>query len=154
MQEININLPSNLAHGTLLWIDESSNKVFHSSKRFDVVEFTEHDSNYLGEVDDVFSSKKQKLDAIMKVLEGSERMFGIYLKDADEQTKINKDTINAEALFFKSWEKLQDYAENYFEKYDQLESERKEESQRRKQAKNEWLERGRRFVKNSNPPSK
>lgn len=147
MREVNINLPNNLMNGTLLWIDASSNKVFHSSKRFDVVEFTEHDSNYLGELKDVFSSNKQHLDSIMKVLEGSERIFGIYLKDADEQEKVNKDTINAEALFFSTWEKLQDFAEDYFEKYDQIESKRMEESKRRKLAKDEWLERGRRFLK-------
>ncbi len=147
MLKTNINLPNNLVHGTLLWIDASSNKVFFSSKRFDVVEFTEHDSNYLGELEDVFSANKQKRDALMKVLGRSERIFGIYLKDADEQEKVNKDTINAEALFFSTWENLQDFAEDYFKKYDQLESKREEESQRRKQAKNEWLERGRRFLK-------
>lgn len=154
MQEVNIDLPKNLMNGTLLWIDASSNKVFHSSKRFDVVEFTEHDSNYLGEVEDVFSSNKRKLDSIMKNLKTSDRIFGIYLKDSQEHEKVNKDTINAKALFFSTWEKLQDFSEDYFEKYDQQETERKQESKRRKQAKNEWLERGRQFLKDSSTSSK
>lgn len=148
-----MDLPNNLMHGTLLWIDASSNKVFHSSKRFDAVEFTEHDSNYLGEMGDILSLNKQKRDALMKELANSERIFGIYLSD-DQQAKVDKDTINANALFFPTWEKLQEFAEDYFEKHDQLESDRKEESKRRKDAKNEWLERGRRFLKNSNPSSK
>jgi len=143
----NINLPSNLVNGTLLWIDVDSEKVFHSSKRFDVVEFTEHDSNYLGESEEVFSASQQKLDSIIKQIDGSERIFGIYLKGNHYQTEASKSTINAEVLFFSTWEKLRDYAEEYFKKFDQIEVERKEEKERRKQAKKEWLERGRRFLR-------
>lgn len=149
-----MNLPSNLVQGTLLWIDGSSNKVFHSSKRFDVAEFTEHDSNYLSEVEDALSSNKQKRDAIVKVLKGAERVFGIYLKDADHLVKGSKGMINAEVLFFGTWDKLQAFAGDFFEKYDQLEFERELESRRRKEMKNEWLKRGRRFLKNSNTSSK
>ena len=145
--KINIHLPSNLINGTLLWIDASSKKVFHSSKRYDAVEFIEHDSNYLGESEEVFSTNKQKLDSIIKWLDGTERIFGIYLKDTNHQTEASKSTIIAEVLFFSTWEKLRDYAEEYFKKYDQIEVERKEESERRKQAKKEWLERGRRFLR-------
>lgn len=141
-------------NGTLLWIDASSSKVFHSSKRFDVVEFTDHDSNYLGEIDDVFSENIEMRESIIKMLETSERVFGIYLKKPDEEVKQDKDMIDAEALFFSNWDKLQDFSDDYFEKYDQLEVEREEESARRKQAKNEWLERGRRFIKSSNTSSK
>lgn len=147
MKEVYIHLPNNLMHGTLLWIDASSHKVFHSSKRFDVVEFTEHDSNYLGEVEDVFSENKQKLEVMLKGLKKSERIYGIYLDIEDEQAIVNKETIRANTRFFSTWEKLQSFAEEYFATYDQLESERKEESKRRKQAKNEWLERGRKFLK-------
>ena len=147
MIKTNINLPSNLVNGTLLWIDVDSEKVFHSSKRFDAVEFTEHDSNYLGEGEEVFSASQHKLDSIIKLIDGSERIFGIYLKDNHYQSEASKSTISAEVLFFSTWEKLWDYAEDYFKKYDQIEVERKEEKKRRKQAKKEWLERGRRFLR-------
>lgn len=153
MQEVNIHLPNNLVHGTLVWIDASNYKIYYSSKRYDVAEFTEHDSNYVGEFGEIFSMEEEERDSIKKMIKGSERIFGIYLRDSEEQIEINKDTINAEVQFFSTWEKLQEFAEDYFKKYDRIESEKKEEKHRRKQAKNAWLERGRRFIKeNSNSP--
>lgn len=154
MKEIKVNLPINLAHGTLLWIYASNNKVFHSSKRFDVVEFTEHDSNYLGEIEDVFPTNSKDRASIKALLKQSERVYGIYLDEEEGQAEQKKDTSKVDVLFFTTWDKMQHFAEDYFETYDQQESKRKIEVKRRIQARNEWLERGKRFLQDSTTQSK
>lgn len=147
MNKSNVNTLNELAPGTLLWIYASNKKVYHSSKRFDTVDFAEHESNYLGELKDNFPVKHPKYSTILELLKKSDRVFGICLNDHNGQAVQRKGTKKVDIKFFGSWDKMQKFAEDYFEKYDLLEEKRIEEETRRKKARNQWLERGKRFLR-------
>ena len=55
MINIKVHLKEKLQRGTLLWINAGNNKVYRSSKRFDKASFGDHDSNYVGKLEKVFT---------------------------------------------------------------------------------------------------
>ncbi|MBP1968307.1 hypothetical protein J2Z83_000399 [Virgibacillus natechei] len=136
MNKVQVNIQKDLAHGTLLWIYAHNKKVYHSSKRLDNVAFNEHDSNYLGEVKKIFSNK-DKQESLLSLLDKVDRIYGICIND---QVTTNSGEKEVEVLFFQTWDEVQEYAETYFEKFDQQES-------KKEQVKQEWLERGRRYLR-------
>ncbi|HLS61044.1 MAG TPA: hypothetical protein VK044_07940 [Virgibacillus sp.] len=141
MKKIKINLPINIGHGVLLWIDSVSKKMYYSSHRYDITEFIDHESNYLGEFNDLFPTGEQQ-NAVVDLLEHGERVFGICLNTEGGQV----DQHVSEVCFFPSWDRMLKFANQYFEEFDASESERLEEVSRRSSAKKEWLKSGRRFI--------
>jgi|SRR5690625_172426 len=141
MNNIKVNLPINIGHGALLWIDSSSKKMYYSSRRYDITDFIDHESNYLGEFNDLFPTGDQQ-DAIVGLLEKEDRVFGICLNTEGGQVDQNV----SEVCFFPSWDRLLTSSDQYFEKFDASESKRLEEESRKSATKKEWLKSGRRFI--------
>ncbi|GAB3064366.1 hypothetical protein GCM10027286_29740 [Virgibacillus ainsalahensis] len=129
-------LQSNLAFGTLMWINASNKKVYHSSKRCDAVSFNKHESNYLGKIEKVFSNNDEQIALLSGLLENTDRIYGICMNNKIPHS--NKPE-NIDMLFFPTWAEMLNTAKIYFKKYD--------EKQRKNEAKQEWLERGRLYVK-------
>lgn len=144
MKKVTLNLQRNLAHGTLMWIYASDKKVYHSSKRFDAVEFTEHDSNFLGELEKIRPNKVKDRTTLSRLLKGSDRIYGICLNENFDQISPYKDSGEVEVIFFPNWEQLISYAETDFKEPDY------EEIQRKYDAKQLWLEKGRLYLQKEN----
>lgn len=141
MKKVKIKLPINIGHGALLWIYSGSKKMYYSSHRYDITEFIEHESNYLGEFSEIFPTGDQQ-NAVVELLEQEERVFGICLNIEGGQA----DQSVSEVCFFPTWDRMLKFANQYFETFDESESKRLEEASRRNAAKKEWLESGRRFL--------
>lgn len=144
MKEVKINLQKNLPNGTLVWIYGSNKKVYHSSKRFDTADFSEHDSNFLGDIKEVFPKENRQRASVVRLLGKSERIYGICL---NEEGISKADSVKVQ--FYPTWEKMVDFAEAHFTEYDLLAAKKEEEESRKQTARSEWLERGRQFLKNN-----
>ena len=140
MNKVTLRLQRNLAHGTLMWIYANDKKVYHSSKRFDTVEFTDHDSNYLGELEKMSPKKAAQRTTLSRLLKKSDRIYGICLNENFDQISPYKDSGEVEVIFFPTWEKLISYAETDFKEPDY------EEIQRKHEAREQWLEKGRLYL--------
>lgn len=147
MKKLIFSLRKDLPHGTLVWINASNKKIYYSSKRFDKLAFNEHDSNYLGKADKICSAKNNQDKHVKSLLAESNRIYGI---SSNEQVEKSNGVKEVEILFFPTWEEMLKYAEPYFEDYDQQEKYEQQETKRKKLAKQEWLERGRRFIQKEN----
>ncbi|UJL47755.1 hypothetical protein KFZ58_07835 [Virgibacillus sp. NKC19-16] len=143
MKKLTFSLRSDLPHGTLIWINASNKKIYYSSKRFDKLAFNEHDSNYLGKAEKICSAKNNQETLVDSLLEKTNRIYGI---SSNEQVEKSNGVKEVAVLFFSTWEEMLRYAEPYFEDYDQQEKYEQQEIRRKKQAKQEWLERGRRYL--------
>ncbi|WP_449354012.1 hypothetical protein ACUL41_11435 [Virgibacillus natechei] len=143
MKKLTFNLREDLPHGTLVWINASNKKIYCSSKRFDKLAFNEHASNYLGKAEDICSMKSNQDMLVDSLLEKTNRIYGISSNEQVEKSDSVKEVV---VLFFPTWEEMLQYAVPYFEDYDQQEKYEQEEIKRKKQAKQEWLERGRRHL--------
>lgn len=140
MKRVTLSLQRNLAHGILMWIYANDRKVYHSSKRFDAVEFTEHDSNFLGELEKVRPKQIQQRTVLSRLLKKSDRIYGICLNENFDQISPYKDSGEVEVIFFSTWEELISYTDTDFKEPDY------EEIQRKYDAKQQWMEKGRLYL--------
>ncbi|RDW18005.1 hypothetical protein [Oceanobacillus chungangensis] len=145
MKKVTVSVAEDLGYGTLLWIYANNHKVYHSNKRVDRVEsFDDIDSNFLGKVEELDLNKADKKTILNLILEKTDRIFGVCVnkKKNDKNNRTNDYSV----VFFQSWEQVKTFAETTFQELAQT------EVQRKKEAKEKWLERGRLFSqkKNSN----
>lgn len=151
MKEIRIGLREKFARGTLMWVYANDNKVYHSSKRFDTASFSDHNSNYLGEVEKVCANNKRQLSLINSMLKRSNRIYGICLnKKGEEAIRNNESPMGDEVLFFSTWEKMLEFANSHFKQTDKIQAEMK----RREKARLNWLKRGQKYIKKKNTTAK
>lgn len=135
-----MRLRRNLAHGTLIWIYASDKKVYHSSKRFDRLAFRDQDYSFLGELEKVQPKNAKQRKALSQLLKGSDRIYGICLNENFDQISPYNESGEVEVFFFPSLEKLKTFAETEFKEPDY------KEIQRKKDAKQLWLEKGRTYL--------
>lgn len=140
MKKITLGLRRNLAHGTLIWIYANDKKVYHSRKRFDTVAFTDQDYSYLGELEKMPPKNKTQSKALSQLLKGSDRIYGICLNEQFDQISPYNESGEVEVIFFPTLDKLKTYAETEFQELDH------KEIQRRQDAKQLWLEKGRTYL--------
>lgn len=150
MKKIKLNIREKLTKGTLLWIYADDRKVYHSSKRFDTASFNEHDSNYLGDINKVVSTNKKQFTSLDKMLQKSNRIYGICLNEKDEKAIHNNKTNGDEVIFFPTWEKMNAFAQAHFTITDKIEA----EMQRRENARLKWLQRGQAYIKKQSKTAK
>src|SRR5690625_4113588 len=117
MKKVQVNLQGNFAYGTLFWVSASNKKVYHSSRRLDSVEFTEHESNYIGELEALTSKTNQTI--LLRKLKNTDRVYGISI-DNEDGLKKSETREKATIMFFDNLEKLMEYAEPRFEAYDSM----------------------------------
>ncbi|HLR79440.1 MAG TPA: hypothetical protein VK119_02510 [Bacillota bacterium] len=141
MDKRTITFQKDLKRGTILWVYADDHKVFRSSKRFDVKSFNDHDSTFIGTVEDVCSNKENE-SLVYDLLESTDRIFGVCLNDESQSRGSTKETSNKVA-FFPSWKKAIDFANKHFKPVIK-------EKKRRAEAKRKWLQKGKQYMKKQN----
>lgn len=137
MKKVIVSTKENLNYGSLLWIYASNNKVYHSSQRVKSdTAFSAYDSNYMGKVEGLYKDREKQPALFKRMLSKSDRIIGVCLNKRRGEDGMK----DVKVLFFSNWEDVQDFAENDFPEL--VEKERN----RRKAAKQQWLERGKRFA--------
>ena len=136
MKKVIVSTKENLHYGALIWIYAKNKKVYHSSKAIDGnVAFSEYDSNYMGKVHELYRNQEKQPALFDRMLAKSDRIFGVCLN----KRRLDNGKKDIKVLFFPNWEDVQDFAEN---EYPILVE---KELNRRKEAKQKWMERGKAF---------
>ena len=136
MRKVIISTKEDLSYGTLLWIYSKNKKVYHSSKCVNSeAAFSDYDSNYMGKVEELYRNLDKQPALFDRMLSSTDRIFGICLNNR----RISDDSKEVKVLFFPSWEEVQDFAERDFPVLIET------EKNRRKEAKQKWMERGKAF---------
>ncbi|RDW18389.1 hypothetical protein CWR48_12505 [Oceanobacillus arenosus] len=139
MKKVTVSVTEELGYGTLIWVYANNHKVYHSNKRVDRVKsFDDLDSNFLGKVEALNLNKTDKKTVLNLILEKTDRVFGVCV-DKKKNTK-NNGTDDFSVVFFPSWEQVMTFAETSFQELAET------EVQRKKEAKEKWLEKGRLFA--------
>ncbi|HEX6594816.1 MAG TPA: hypothetical protein VF095_09530 [Bacillota bacterium] len=141
MDKNKVTFCKDVKRGTILWVYADDHKVFRSTKRFDVKSFNDHDSTFIGTVDDLCSTKKNK-KLVYDMLKSKDRIFGVCLNDKDHPNPSKKNRRN-EVVFFPTWKKTIEFANKYFTPI-------VKEKKRRAEAKRKWLQKGKQYVKKQN----
>lgn len=137
LKEINVSLREKLPRGTLLWVYADDYKIYRSSKRFDTASFNEHDSNYVGDFNHLYTGENKSL--IYKMFEKTDRIYGVCLKANEKLENIKKSDMGDTVKFFPTWDDMFTFAEHHFKKADKIMA-------RREEMKRQWLKRGRKYV--------
>lgn len=137
MKDIDVCLREKLPRGILFWVYADDYKIYRSSKRFDKASFNEHESNYVGEFDDIYFGENKSL--IFKMLEKSKRIYGVCLKGNGTLDNIKKGDMGDIVRFFPTWDEMYSFAQKHFKKAD-------EKIKRREEIKRQWLKRGRKYI--------
>ncbi|WP_249869971.1 hypothetical protein [Oceanobacillus saliphilus] len=136
MKKVIVSTKENLVYGTLIWIYASNKKVYHSSKCIDSdAAFGDYNSNYMGKVHELYRNQDKQPAIFDRMLSKSDRIFGVCLNNR----RMDDGSKEVKVLFFSNWEKVQDFAENDFPALAET------ELNRRKEAKQKWMERGKAF---------
>ncbi|WP_067727738.1 hypothetical protein [Oceanobacillus damuensis] len=136
MKKVIVSTKENLSYGTLIWIYASNKKVYHSSKCIDSdASFSEYDSNYMGKVHELYRNHDKQPALFNRMLAKSNRIFGVCLNNRRSDNGLK----DVKVLFFPNWEQVQEFAENDFPVLAET------ELNRRKEAKQKWMERGKVF---------
>jgi hypothetical protein len=139
VKKVTVSVAEDLGYGTLMWVYANNHKVYHSNKRVDRVEsFDDLDSNFLGKIEALDLNKADKKTVLNLILEKTDRIFGVCIDK--RQNEKNNGTKDYSVVFFPSWEQVRIFAETKFQELEET------EVQRKKEAKEKWLERGRLFA--------
>lgn len=140
MNKIKVRLNEKLQRGTLLWINASNHKVYRSSKRFDTASFSDHDSNYVGELEEVIAWTGLQKESIYNELKVADRLYGICLHN-ETVIPSTQNALSEKVILFSTWDKMLAFAKKHFTTLDDAIA-------RKEAMKKKWKEKGRQHVQN------